>query len=151
MERARELGYARSIGVSNFSTEELEQVIATGSVTPAVDQVQFSAFEYRRGLLDACERSDVALESYSTLGTGRHLSNPTVERIAQSAERTSAQVLLRWCVQRGIPVIPKSTHRERIEENGQIFDFELSDEDMSALDALDETNGTSSARERKWW
>jgi diketogulonate reductase-like aldo/keto reductase len=60
-------------------------------------------------------------------------------------------VLLRWCVQRAIPVIPKSTHRERIEENGQIFDFTLSDEDLAALDALDRTRGTGRARERKWW
>ncbi len=65
--------------------------------------------------------------------------------------RTPAQVLLRWCVQREIPVIPKSTHRERIEENARIFDFELSDEDLAALDALDRTRGTPRARERKWW
>src|SRR5438874_6017766 len=77
MERARELGYARSIGVSNFDVEELEQVISAGSVGPAVNQVQFSPFEYRRALLEACERSGVALEAYSPLGTGRHLGNET--------------------------------------------------------------------------
>ena len=60
-------------------------------------------------------------------------------------------MLLRWCLQRETPVIPKSTHRERIEENAQIFDFELSAEDMAALDALDRTGGTDRARERKWW
>jgi 2,5-diketo-D-gluconate reductase A len=60
-------------------------------------------------------------------------------------------VLLRWCVQHEVPVIPKSTHRERIEENGQIFDFALTDEDMAALDGLDRTGGTSAAREGKWW
>ena len=60
-------------------------------------------------------------------------------------------MLLRWCIQHGVPVIPKSTHRERIEENGQLFDFALGDEDMAALDALDQTGGTSDARERKWW
>ena len=60
-------------------------------------------------------------------------------------------MLLRWAVQRGIPVIPKSTHRERVEENGRILDFELSGEDMAALDALDETGGTATAQERKWW
>ncbi|HSC04947.1 MAG TPA: aldo/keto reductase, partial [Solirubrobacteraceae bacterium] len=84
-------------------------------------------------------------------GTGRHLGDTTVTRIAERLERTPAQVLLRWCVQREIPVIPKSTHRERIEENGQIFNFTLTDEDMAALDALDRTNGTAIARERKWW
>jgi diketogulonate reductase-like aldo/keto reductase len=151
MERARELGYTRSIGVSNFDVRELQEVSSAGSVVPAVDQVQFSPFEYRRVLLEACERSGVALEAYSTLGTGRHLSNPAVTRIANELGRTPAQVLLRWCVQRNIPVIPKSTHRERIEENARIFDFSLSDEDMASLDALDETRGTDRARERKWW
>ncbi|MGP0038883.1 MAG: aldo/keto reductase [Solirubrobacteraceae bacterium] len=151
MERARELGYARSIGVSNFDVDELEQVSSAGSVVPAVDQVQFSPFENRRALLEACERRSVVLEAYSPLGTGRHLSEETVTRIAEAAGRTPAQVLLRWCVQREIPVIPKSTHRERIEENTQIFDFTLSDEDMAALDLLDRSRGTGVAMERKWW
>ncbi len=151
MERARELGYARSIGVSNFSGGELERVIETATARPVVDQVQFSPFEYRRGLLETADRSDVALVAYSTLGTGRHLSDPAVTSIAQRLGRTPAQVLLRWCVQHDVPVIPKSTHRERIEENGQIFDFALTDEDMAALDALDRTGGTSAAREGKWW
>ena len=114
MERARELGLARSIGVSNFAVGELEQVLAAASVVPAVDQVQFSPFEYRRALFESCERSGVVLESYSPLGTGRHLTNDTVTRTAGEVGRTPAQVLLRWCVQREIPVIPKSTHRERI-------------------------------------
>jgi diketogulonate reductase-like aldo/keto reductase len=151
MERARELGYARSIGVSNFDVDELGQVSTAGSVVPAVDQVQFSPFENRRALLEACERRSVVLEAYSPLGTGRYLSEETVTRIADAAGRTPAQVLLRWCVQRGIPVIPKSTHRERIEENAQIFDFTLSDEDMAALDLLDRSRGTGVAMERKWW
>jgi diketogulonate reductase-like aldo/keto reductase len=151
MERARELGHARSIGVSNFSAAELAEVISAAEVAPVVDQVEFSPFEYRRGLLEACDRSGVALEAYSPLGTGRHLSNPTVAQIAAAVDRTPAQVLIRWCLQRDIPVIPKSTHRERIEQNAQVFDFSLSDEQMAALDALDETGGTDLARERKWW
>ena len=151
MERARGLGYARSIGVSNFDVGELEQVTGVGDTGPVIDQVQFSPFEYRRGLLEDCERRGIALEAYSTLGTGRHLSHPTVQGIADGLEKTTAQVLLRWCVEREIPVIPKSTHRERIEENAQIFDFKLSDEDMAALDELDQTDGTAEAQESKWW
>ncbi len=151
MERARELGYARSIGVSNFDVGELEQVIAAGSVTPVVNQVQFSPFAYRRALLAACEQRGVALEAYSPLGTGGHISNATVKRVADRVGRTPAQVLLRWCLQRRVAVIPKSTHRERIEENAQIFDFMLSDQDVAELDALDQTGGTASALERKWW
>jgi len=151
MERARELGLARSVGVSNFGVRELHEVIAAGAIPPAVNQVQFSALQYRRALLDACRRQNVALEAYSPLGTGRHLSDTTVNRVAQRVGRTPAQVLLRWCLQHDVPVIPKSTHRERIAENAQIFDFTLSDEDMADLDALDQTDGTDRALERPWW
>ena len=151
MERVRQMGAARAIGVSNFSVRELEQLIADGTERPAVNQVDFSPVHYRRGLLDACLNQDVAVEAYSPLGTGRHLSNKAVRRVAERAGRTPAQVLLRWCLQHGIPVIPKSTHRERIEENAQIFDFVLSAEQMAALDSLDRTRGTERALERKWW
>jgi diketogulonate reductase-like aldo/keto reductase len=151
MERARELGLARSVGVSNFSAGELDEVIAAGTIAPAVNQVEFSAVEYRRALLDACNQRSIALEAYSPLGTGQHLSSTTVNRVAQRVDRTPAQVLLRWCLQHDVPVIPKSTHRERIDANAQIFDFALSAEDMAELDALDRTHGTDRALESKWW
>ena len=151
MERAHERGLARSIGVSNFDAGELDAVLAEAEVPPVVDQVQFSPFKYRRALLEACEQREVVLEAYSPLTTGRSLRDERLARIAERSGRTPAQVLLRWAVQRGIPVIPKSTRRERIVENAQIFDFALSDADMEALDALDETGGTDRALERKWW
>ena len=151
MERALERGYARGIGVSNFSEQELDEVLGVASVRPVVNQVQFSPFKFRRGLLAACDRNDVALEAYSPLGTGRHLGDETVGEIARRLDRTPAQVLLRWCLQRDLPVIPKSTHRERIDENAQIFDFALSQDDVATLDALDETGDTGEALERKWW
>jgi 2,5-diketo-D-gluconate reductase A len=151
MERARELGYARSIGISNFGVDELGQVLSTATVPPVVDQVQFSPYEYRLALLDACRQNEIALEAYSPLGTGRHLASDTVAQIARRHGRAPAQVLLRWCVERGIPVIPKSTHRDRIVENAQLFDFRLSHEDIAALDALDRTGGTGRALEWNWW
>jgi 2,5-diketo-D-gluconate reductase A len=151
MERARKLGHTRSVGVSNFSATQLGEVIAAGSIAPAVNQVQFSAPHYRRALLEACRARGVALEAYSPLGTGHHLSNATVRRLAKDLQRTPAQVLLRWCIQRNIPVIPKSTHRERIEENADIFDFQLSEQEMAELDALDTTGGTDRALEHAWW
>jgi 2,5-diketo-D-gluconate reductase A len=125
--------------------------MAAGAIPPAVNQAQFSAVEYRRGLLDACQRRGIVLEAYSPLGTGQHLANKTVHEVAQRLGRTPAQVLLRWCLQRDVPVIPKSTHRERIQENAQIFDFALSGEDMARLDALDQTSGTDRALEGTWW
>jgi diketogulonate reductase-like aldo/keto reductase len=151
MEQALGSGHTRAIGVSNFSAQELAQVIEAGSTPPVVDQVQFSPFEYRRGLLDYATEQRVALVAYSPLGTGRHLNRREVRAVAERAGRTPAQVLIRWCLQRDTVVIPKSTHRERIEENAQVVDFTLSEEDMAALDRLDGTGGTDQARESKWW
>jgi 2,5-diketo-D-gluconate reductase A len=151
MERTHQAGYARSIGVSNFGVADLEALLAMATVMPVVDQVQFSPYEYRRALLDSCRDLGIALEAYSPLGTGRHLTSKAVARVARRNERTPAQVLLRWCVERGIPVIPKSINRERIAENARLFDFRLSDQDIAELDALDRTGGTERALERTWW
>jgi diketogulonate reductase-like aldo/keto reductase len=151
MQRAKKQGYARSIGVSNFSVAELDAVLAEAEMPPVVNQVQFSPFEFRRGLLNGCDRRDVALEAYSPLGTGRHLGDPDVARVAERLGRTPAQVLIRWALQRDVVVLPKSTHRERIEQNAQVFDFQLSDDDMLTLDDLDRTGGTDHALERPWW
>ena len=151
MERAQQAGHARSIGVSNFNVGELDELLSIAEARPVVNQIQFSPFKYRRKLLDACEERNVALEAYSPLGTGRHLSDERVRQLAERVGRTPAQVLLRWCVQRELVVIPKSTHRERIEENAQIVDFTLSAEHMAELDALDETGGTDRALESRWW
>jgi 2,5-diketo-D-gluconate reductase A len=83
-------------------------------------------------LLDACQRHGVVLEVYSPLGTGTLLSDPAVGAIAARVGRTPGQLLLRWCVQRGVPVLSKSTHQDRIAENGRIFDFELTSEETRA-------------------
>jgi diketogulonate reductase-like aldo/keto reductase len=151
MQRAQKQGYARSIGVSNFSVADLDAVLAEAEVPPVVNQVQFSPFEFRRALLDGCDRRGVALEAYSPLGTGRHLRDRKVARVAERLGRTPAQVLIRWALQRDVVVLPKSTHQERIEENAQVFDFQLSDEDMRTLDDLDRTGGTDRALEQPWW
>ena len=118
MERARQLGYARSVGVSNFSVAELEQVMAVATVPPVVNQVQFSAFEYRRALLDACWRRGVVLEAYSPLGTGRNLADETVIRIAARARagpRPGAAALVRATRCPGHPEVdaPRAHRGER--------------------------------------
>jgi diketogulonate reductase-like aldo/keto reductase len=151
MQRAQARGYARSIGVSNFSVSEIDAVLEVADVVPAVDQVQFSPFEYRRALLESCSGRGIAIEAYSPLGTGRHLGDPLVADIAERLGRTPAQVLIRWAIQRDLIVLPKSTHRDRIEQNAQVFDFELTDADVAALDGLDRTDGTDRALERPWW
>lgn len=151
MQRALERGLTAAIGVSNFDVRELEAVVAKHDVPPAVNQIQLSPFQYRRRLLDACERLGIVAEAYSPLTRAADLDDPTVLAVAERNGRTPAQVLLRWGLQRNLVVIPKSTRRERIEENARIFDFELSPADMKALDALDRTGGTDAALENDWW
>jgi diketogulonate reductase-like aldo/keto reductase len=143
-ERIAGRGLARAVGVSNFSAGQLS-ALRDADVPPTVNQVEFSPFQFRRALLEACEDSGVVLEAYSPLTRGHDLAQPRIAAIAGRHGRTPAQVLLRWAVQRGIPVIPKSAHRDRIAENARIFDFALSDEDMAALDGLDRTGGTADA------
>jgi diketogulonate reductase-like aldo/keto reductase len=150
MQDAAERGYAKSIGISNFDVGEIDELLAMADIRPVVNQVQFGPWKFRSDLLAACEEREIVLESYSPLNSS-HLGDSRIQEIAESHGRTPAQVLLRWVVQRDIPVIPKSVRRERIEENGQLFDFELSDEEMEELDSLDTTGGTDTAQERKWW
>jgi diketogulonate reductase-like aldo/keto reductase len=145
MEKTLQLGYARSIGVSNYGVGEMDQVVRSAEIPPVVNQVQFSPFEYQRALLDAAIRHHIVVEAYSPLGSGRHLADRHVGEVASRVGRSPAQVLLRWCLQRNTVVLPKSTHRDRIEENARIFDFELSDYDLAELDRLDRTGGTGEA------
>ncbi|MDX6235613.1 MAG: hypothetical protein QOG10_428 [Kribbellaceae bacterium] len=153
MEAASEAGLTKGIGISNFGASEIQELLKVSQIRPAVNQIQFSPFEYRRSLVEACEDAGVVAQAYSPLGTGRHLGDPVVERIASATGRTPAQVLIRWAIQKGLSVIPKSTHRERIEENFGVFDFDLDDESVSALDALDTTSQTPDAlaQSDKWW
>ena len=151
MERALEGGLTRTIGVSNFDVDELDAVITAGEVPPAVNQISLSPFRHRRALLAACELHRVAPEAYGSLTQNQRIDDPTLAAVAERVGRTPAQVLLRWAVQRRIPVIPKSVRRERMVENSRIFDFVLPDEEMAVLDALDTTGGTGRAVGRKWW
>ncbi|GAA1571478.1 MULTISPECIES: aldo/keto reductase [Kribbella] len=153
MEAAVDAGLTKGIGISNFSAAELAELGKVARIQPVANQVQFSPFEYRAGLVDACEAANVVVQAYSPLGTGRHLDDPVVARLAAATGHTPAQVLIRWAIQKGLSVIPKSIHQDRIVENAGIFDFELDDEAMAALDGLDTTGRTSDALSHsgKWW
>ena len=148
MVRAKERGLARAIGVSNYGAAELDSVCAATDERPAVNQVEINPFRYRRALLHACARLGVAVAAWGPLTHGKDLDHPTVGEIAGAAGRTPAQVLLRWGIQHGLIVVTKSATRERIAENARIFDFELSDDQMASLDALDRTGGTGHAQDR---
>ena len=146
LEALQEQGLARAIGVSNFGRDRLAKLLRSATRRPAVNQVQFSPYQYRRRLLDYCNEQEVAFEAYSPLARGRGLDNPVITAIAERLDRTPAQVMLRWAIQHKTVVIPKSSRQDRIRSNAQLFDFELTGADMENLDALDRTGGTANAR-----
>jgi diketogulonate reductase-like aldo/keto reductase len=146
LESLQEQGLTKEIGVSNYSRDQLETLERAGLTTPAVNQVQFSPFHYRRQLLEYCNEHGIVVEAYSPLERGRGLNDPTITNLAEQLGRTPAQVMLRWAIQHGTIVIPKSSRQERIRANAQLFDFELSHTDMQLLDALDHTSGSAHAR-----
>ena len=138
LQELRADGYARSIGVSNFQPRHLDELLAVADVVPSVNQVEFSPFLYQRDLLEACRTAGIQLEAYSPLTRGRRLDEPVLVEIAARHGKTAAQVLIRWSLQHDLVVIPKSVRRERIIENADVFDFDLSDGEMARFDALDE-------------
>jgi diketogulonate reductase-like aldo/keto reductase len=146
LESLQERGLSREIGVSNFGSDTLRRLLGSAGRRPAVNQVQFSPFRYRRRLLECCLEQGIVLEAYSPLDRGRGIEHATVREVAARLGRTPAQVMLRWAIQHQALVIPKSRRQERIRSNAQVFDFELAEEDMRLLDALDRTHGSARAR-----
>ena len=132
----------RSIGVSNFRVEDLERIIEATGVVPAVNQIELHPRLQQLELRRFHEEHGIATEAWSPLGKAQFLDDPTIERIASAHGRTPAQVVLRWHIQLGNVVIPKSVTPSRIEENFKLFDFELSDDDMRALFELDREERT---------
>ncbi len=130
-------GLTRAIGVSNFNEPHLERIIRETGVTPALNQVELHPRLQQPGLRRELAELGVPLEAWSPLAKAQVLDDPVIAGIAAERERTPAQVVLRWHVQLGHIVIPKSVTQSRIEENLGIFDFELSDADMAAIEALD--------------
>jgi diketogulonate reductase-like aldo/keto reductase len=132
-------GKARAIGVSNFSIDDLRDILQDSDVVPAVNQVEFHPFLYQKDLLSFCEKNSIQLEAYSPLTRGMRLNHPAIVDIAKRYDnKTPAQILIRWSLQHNLVVIPKSIHEDRILENSQVFDFELAAEDMNLLDSLNE-------------
>jgi len=134
---AQEEGLVRSIGVSNFQPPHLERLVEETGVTPAVNQVELHPRLQQAGLRRTHADLGVVTEAWSPLAQGEVLDDPTITAIAEAHERTPGQVVIRWHIQLGNVVIPKSVTPERIEQNLQVFDFELSDDEMGAMEALD--------------
>jgi diketogulonate reductase-like aldo/keto reductase len=131
-------GRVRSIGVSNFMVQHLDELLAHAKVVPAMNQIELSPFLQQREVRARCAEHGIIVEAYSPLTRGLRLRHPTIVRVAERVKRSPAQILLRWSLQHDLVTLPKSTHAARIAENAALFDFELGADDMRELDALEE-------------
>lgn len=138
LERLFEEKRARSIGVSNFLVPHLEELLSKANHKPHVNQIELTPFLQRRDTCALCKKHGIVVEAYSPLTHGQRLDHPVVVDIARRTGRSVAQVLLRWGIQHGHVVLPKSTKPARIAENGSIFDFVLDEIAMKQLDGLEE-------------
>lgn len=131
-------GLCKAIGVSNYMIRHLEELKEYAEIIPAVNQVEFSPFLYQKELLEYCRTNKIEVEAYSPLARMKKKNNTVINRIAKKYNKTHAQILIRWCLEHKLIVIPKSSVKERIKENAEVFDFTLSQEDMRMLDGLNE-------------
>ena len=138
LEKIYHSGRAKAIGVSNFEIQHLEQLFQTSGIVPAVNQIEYHPLFNQSELCSYCQERGIAVQAYAPLARGAYLNRDTLIRIGAKYGKSPAQTGLRWLVQKGISVIPKSTHSDRIASNADIFDFELTDIEMKAIDALDE-------------
>jgi len=138
MEELLEKGKCKAIGVSNYMINHLEDLKKNSSVLPAVNQIEFNPFVFEREVKEYCQNLGVAVEAYTPIARGRKFKHQDIKRLSDKYGKTEAQVMLRWGIQHNVIVIPKSSSPERIKENADIFNFNISDEDMGVMNSLDE-------------
>ena len=138
MEKIYRDGRCRTIGVSNYQISHLEELLDLAEVVPAVNQVEFSPFLYQKDLLEYCHSHHIRLEAYSPLTRTTKFNDPTIQQIANKYQKSPAQIMIRWVLQHEVIVIPKSSNREHIRENAEVFDFSISAEDMTVLNGLNQ-------------
>jgi diketogulonate reductase-like aldo/keto reductase len=143
MEQVAEAGKTKAIGVSNYTIRHLKELLSECSIKPAVNQVELHVFLQQPELVRFCQDNGIVVEAYSPLAHGESMNDPILGKLARRHGKTPAQLMLRWCVQKGLVVIPKSTHKQRLQENSAIFDFELTDKDLSELAKLERGFRTS--------
>jgi len=137
LEEIKESGRAKSIGVSNYTIRHLEEMKKYAKIIPAVNQVELHVFLQQPELIKYCLENNIVIEAYSPLAHGKAMYDKTVSEVASKYGKTYTQIMLRFLLEKGLVVIPKSTHPERIKENIEIFDFKLDEEDMKKLSKLD--------------
>ena len=138
LEKIQQSGRALSIGVSNFEIRHLEELAKISNVVPAVNQIECHPLCYPKELIDYCQSRGIQIQAYAPLARGAYLDNDVMCVLGTKYGRTPAQIGLRWAVQKGISVFPKSSHPDRIQSNSQIFDFTIEQEDMDILDTLNQ-------------
>lgn len=138
MEALAKEGLCRSIGVSNYAVRHLQELEEVADTVPAVNQVEFHPFLYQRPLLEYCTSHHIQLEAYAPLARAERISDPAIAQVARETGHTPAQVMLRWGIQHGLVVIPKSMHETRLRENFDVFDFTLDRTQVQMLDSLHE-------------
>ena len=147
MEKILESGRALSIGVSNFEIRHLEELRRVSGIVPVVNQIECHPLCYPKELIEYCQSNGIQVQAYAPLARGAYLDNDILCVLGTKYAHTPAQIGLRWAIQKGISVIPKSTHPERIASNARIFDFTIEQEDMDLLDTLNQNYHSSSIPE----
>ena len=135
-EKLQSSGVIKSIGVSNFSIHDLELLKEASDITPAVNQIEMHPLFQNPELISYCQTNGIAIQAYAPLARGAYANSPLMIEIGKQPQKTPAQIGLRWLVQQNISVIPKSGQKNHIEENSKIFDFSLTEEEMSAISAM---------------
>lgn len=138
LEKIYQSGRARSIGVSNFGIHELEALKKMGGLMPMVNQVELSPFLNRQKLVEYCQSHGIIVEAYSPLTRGRRLDNQTVIDLAKKYHQSAAQIMIRWGLQHGLVMLPKSENKKHLENNFAVFNFEINDQDLKKLDSLND-------------
>ena len=138
LERIKKEGRSLSIGVSNFAPKHLNEILITADFTPTVNQIEMSPFLHQQEISSFCKKENIHLTGYCPLARGTRFNNPLLCRVAEETNKTAAQVMIRWAIQNGNTVIPKSVRPKRIEENADVFDFELREDQIKILDELEE-------------
>ena len=142
-EHLYKIGKVKAIGVCNFKVSHLEELKKTAKIMPMVNQVEIHPSSIKENMLNYCNENNIEVVAWSPIMRGKVFSNETIIALAEKYKKTIAQIILRWHVQRGVIPIPKSSNEERIKENLDIFDFQLSEEDMEAISSLNEGDDAS--------
>lgn len=150
MATLKEQGFVRNVGVSNFDRYQLGAAMHVTDVPIAVNQIEFHPYLQRPELLEYCQDNDITVEAAAPLARTKVLDDPVIEELAETYDRTPAQIVLRWAIEKDVVVLPRSTSREHIAQNVDLFDFELEEADHARIDDLDRDEAVYDTRTREW-